>query len=66
MGRSAAMKEIVNELRNINKNLNEILKTLKIPQKTKTEKIFDITCAGVGILGIITIADIIINWITGG
>jgi hypothetical protein len=60
------MKEIVIELKNINKNLNEILEVLKIPQKTRIEKIFETTCASVGILGIITVADIIIKWITGG
>jgi hypothetical protein len=59
------MNELINELKILNNNINGILEVIKKSQKTKTEQVFDIACASVGILGIITIADIIINWIRG-
>jgi hypothetical protein len=60
------MKAVVDELKNINKNICEILETIKKDRKTKTEQIFDNACAFVGILGIISLVDTIMKWIIGG
>jgi len=60
------MKAVVDELKSINKNICEILELAKINKKTKIEQIFDNACALVGILGIITLIDIIMKWIIGG
>jgi hypothetical protein len=60
------MNEIIKELKILNKNIAGILIALEGTKKTKFEQVVDITCAGVGILGILTIVDIIIKWIIGG
>jgi len=60
------MKAVVDELKSINKNISEILELARKSRKTKIEQIFDNTCAFVGILGIITLIDIIMKWIIGG
>jgi len=48
-----------------NKILEDISKTIKAP-KTLLERILEYGGAGVGILGILSIIDIIRNWILGG
>jgi preprotein translocase subunit Sss1 len=58
------MDEIVEEIRHINKTLEGILAVMKRPEN-KIMQILEIAGAGVGILGIISIADIIRKWITG-
>ena len=60
------MKAVVDELKSINKNICEILELAKINKKRSIEQIFDNACALVGILGIITLIDIIMKWIIGG
>lgn len=60
------MKAVVDELKKINKNICEILELIRNNKKTKIEQIFDSACVFVGILGIISILDIIIKWIKGG
>lgn len=60
------MKEVVEELKNLNVNIVKILEALKSQQRSKFEQIVEMTCAIASIFGIITIIDIIINWITGG
>ena len=59
-------QEIIGELKNINSTLSGILEVMKKPQKNKVLQVFEVAGAGVGVLGIITIADIIRKWITGG
>jgi|TergutMp193P3_1026864.scaffolds.fasta_scaffold79547_2 preprotein translocase subunit Sss1 len=59
-------QEIIGELKNINSTLSGILEVMKKPQKNKVMQVFEVAGAGVGVLGIITIADIIRKWITGG
>jgi len=48
-----------------NKILEDISNTIKTP-KTMLERILEYGGAGVGILGILSIIDIIRNWILGG
>jgi len=60
------MKAVVDELKSINKNICEILELARQSRKSKIEQIFDNACALVGILGIITLIDIIMKWIIGG
>jgi preprotein translocase subunit Sss1 len=60
------MKEISEELRQINITLAGILEVLRKPSKNKLMQVFEVAGAGVGILGIISIADIIRKWIIGG
>ena len=60
------MKEIIEELKIMNDNISNILEVMKKQQKSKTEQIIDIMCAAVGILSILTLIDIVINWIIGG
>jgi len=59
-------QEIIGELKNINSTLSGMLEIMKKPQKNKVMQVFEVAGAGVGVLGIITIADIIRKWITGG
>jgi len=60
------MYEIAEELKQINRTLFGILKVIEKPQKSKAMQVFEIIGAGVGILGIVVVADIIRNWIMGG
>ena len=60
------MNEIIEEMKLINISLSGILDTLKKPQKSRLMQVFEIAGAGVGILGIISIADIIRKWFIGG
>jgi len=60
------MKEIVDELKLMNSTLSGILEVMKKPQKTKLMQVFEVAGAGVGVLGIISIADIIRKWFMGG
>ncbi|WP_461247393.1 hypothetical protein [Treponema sp. R6D11] len=60
------MKAVVDELKKINENICEILELIKQSRKTKIEQIFDNACAFVGILGIISLIDIILKWLLGG
>jgi len=48
-----------------NKILEDISNTIKTP-KTMLERVLEYGGAGVGILGILSIIDIIRNWILGG
>jgi len=60
------MKEVIEELKRMNSILEGILATMKKPGKTKLMQIFEIAGACVGILGIISIADIIRKWFMEG
>jgi preprotein translocase subunit Sss1 len=60
------MKEIIDELKHINSTLSGMLEVMKRPEKSKMLQVFEIAGAGVGILGIISVADIIRKWIIGG
>jgi hypothetical protein len=58
-------EEIVGQLKEINLKLDSIITTIKKPEN-KMAGIFEFAAAGVGILGILSIIDIIRNWILGG
>ena len=60
------MQEITDELKQINKTLCGILNVIEKPQKSKIMQVFELIGAGVGILGIVVVADIIRKWIMGG
>ena len=60
------MNEVINELKIMNTNLFGILEVIKKPQKTKLMQVFEVAGAIVGVLGIISIADIIKKWFMGG
>ncbi|MDR0443369.1 MAG: hypothetical protein LBH44_08200 [Treponema sp.] len=57
-------KALFERLDDIKKTLNEMLAIQKKP-KSKAERFFDILGTGVAILGILTIIDVIKNWIGG-
>ena len=57
-------KEDKDVIRHISENLDKILMVLQKPEN-KVARIFEIAAAGVGILGILSIIDIIRNWIGG-
>ena len=57
---------VIEELKRINSTLSGILEVMRKPEKTKIMQVFEVAGASVGILGIISIADIIRKWITGG
>ena len=59
------MQDITEELKQMNVTLCGILKAIEKPQKSKILQVFEIVGAGVGILGVVTVADIIRKWITG-
>jgi preprotein translocase subunit Sss1 len=59
------MEKISGQLEHISATLDEILKALKTPEN-KLLRILDIAAAGMGVLGILTIVDTIVKWITGG
>ena len=60
------MKEVIEELRLMNNTLGGILDVMKRPEKSKLMQLFEIAGACVGILGIISIIDIIKKWLVGG
>ena len=51
-------------LRHISKTLDEMLAIQKKP-RSRIERFFDILGTGVAILGILTVIDVIRNWIGG-
>jgi preprotein translocase subunit Sss1 len=57
--------QVIEKLDTINKTLESILEVLKKPEN-KFEKVLEYGGAGVGILGILSIIDIIRAWIVGG
>jgi energy-converting hydrogenase Eha subunit F len=59
------MEEVTGQLKEINSKLDTIISILKKPE-SKMARVFEIVAAGVGILGILSIIDIIRNWILGG
>ena len=44
------MKEVIDELKNINSTLSGILEIMKRPEKSKMLQVFEIAGAGVGVL----------------
>ena len=57
-------KEDKDTLKNINKTLDKILVILQKPEN-RLARIFEISAAGVGILGILSIIDILRTWFGG-
>jgi len=57
-------KEDKDSIKHISETLDNILVILQKPDN-KLAKIFEIAAAGVGILGILSIIDIIRNWFGG-
>ena len=52
-------------LEHISYAVDEILAVLKKPEN-KLLRILDIAAAGMGVLGVLTIADTVVKWLTGG
>ena len=59
------MKEVIKELKDINKTLEGMLAVMVKPEN-KFEKALMIAGTGVGALGIIHIVDTILKWVRGG
>jgi preprotein translocase subunit Sss1 len=59
------MEKVVEKLDTINKTLEGILEVMKRPE-SKFEKVLEYGGAGVSVLGILSIIDIIRTWIGGG
>lgn len=59
------MKEVIGLLNEINSKMDEIISAIKYP-KNAVEKVLEYGGAGVSILGILSIIDIIRTWIFGG
>jgi len=59
------MQEIIGELKCINNTLCGILEVMKKPEKSKIMQVFEVAGATVGVLGIISVAEIIRKWIMG-
>jgi preprotein translocase subunit Sss1 len=59
------MEKIIEQLERMNKTLEGILDFMKKPEST-INKVLEYGGAGVSILGILGIVDIIRNWIFGG
>ena len=57
-------EEDKDKIRHISETLDKILDLLQKPEN-RLARIFEIAAAGVGILGILSIIDIIRNWIGG-
>jgi len=57
--------DILKQLQELNETANKILIAVTTP-KSFPERIADVAATGVGILGILGVADIIRNWIIGG
>jgi len=60
------MQEIVDELKRINTTLSGMLESMTRSQKSRIMQVFEVAGAVVGVLGIISIADIIRRWVIGG
>jgi preprotein translocase subunit Sss1 len=58
-------EEIVKQLEHINETLEGMLEFMKKPE-SKFLKVLEVTGAGVSILGVLSVIDIIRTWITGG
>jgi hypothetical protein len=59
------MEDIIEQLKDINAKLDTIIDAVKKPEN-RMARVFEIAAAGVGILGILSVIDIIRNWILGG
>jgi hypothetical protein len=59
------MEEVIGQLKLVNSKLDVIIGVLKKPEN-KMARVFEITATGVGILGVLSIIDIIRNWLSGG
>ena len=57
--------KIADQLERMNRTLEGMLEFMKKPE-SKLARIFDIAATGVGVLGILSIIDVIRNWILGG
>jgi len=58
-------EDIAENLKDINETLEKILKVLDKPE-SKFDKVLERVVLVVGVFGIITIADVIIEWVMGG
>jgi hypothetical protein len=63
--RGGFVDKITEKLDSINKTLEGILEVMKTP-KNMVNKVLEYGGAGVSILGILSIIDIIRTWLTGG
>ena len=59
------MEKVVEELKALNAKANTII-GLMVKPENKTARVFELVATGIGILGILSVIDIIRNWITGG
>jgi hypothetical protein len=59
------MEKVVEELQSLNAKVDTIIGLLGKPGN-KTARVFELVATGIGILGILSIIDIIKNWIMGG
>jgi preprotein translocase subunit Sss1 len=59
------VQEVIGQLKEINLKLDTVISVLKKPEN-KMARVFELAAAGVGILGILGVADIIRTWILGG
>jgi hypothetical protein len=59
------MRRIIGQLERMNETLEGMLNFMKKPE-SKLARVFDIAATGVGILGILSIIDIVRNWILEG
>ena len=59
------MEQIVTELEKLNKKADVIIGIMLTPEK-KYVRIMEIVGNAVSIIGILAIADLVRNWITGG
>jgi hypothetical protein len=56
------MDEVICQLSNVNKKLDTIILIMEKPEN-KLVRMFEIVAMGVGILGILTVIDVIRNWL---
>jgi hypothetical protein len=59
------VEKVIGQLKEINSKLDTIISVLKTPEN-KMVKVFEIVATGVGVLGILSIIDIIRTWMLGG
>jgi hypothetical protein len=59
------MEKVIGKLDAINNNLESILAVIKKPEN-RFEKLLEYGGAGVGILGILSIIELIRTWVVGG
>jgi len=62
--RGKKMDEVICQLSYVNKKLDAIILIMRKPEN-KLVRIFEIAAMGVGILGILSIIDVIRNWLMG-